>query len=146
MTTMVAEKTNALDEALETVSREKAGILPPFLPRETLQAGLAAWDHMYASSDVAWCQYPPRYLMGPAMYLEPGFAEIATHPVLLDAARRVLDADISLASYHVVATPPNATEPSVNDVNVAFHVDHVIYSQVLLWAARRGVMNTRADV
>lgn len=120
----------ALDDALETVGREKAGILPPFLGAKLIDDGLAAWQRLYDNPAMAWCQYPPRYLMGPDMYLEPAFAEIATHPVVLGAARRVLEVDISLASYHVVATPPNADEPSANDINVNFHVDHVIYSQV----------------
>jgi hypothetical protein len=120
-----------LSAALESVQSEKAGILPPFLAPSMLQDCLASWDRLYENPRVAWCQDPPRYLMGPEMYLEPAFAAVAAHPIILDAARRVLDADVCLASYHIVATPPNAERPLTEDeVNRLQHIDHIIYSQV----------------
>ncbi|MDX2225833.1 MAG: phytanoyl-CoA dioxygenase family protein [Verrucomicrobiae bacterium] len=123
-------ETPEIKEALGIIAREKAGILPPYASSALLGRCLEDWRKLYEDPEMGWGHYPPRYLMGPDMYLSKAFAELATHPVTLAAARAVLG-DCQLASYHLVATPPNSTEKADWDRgNIIFHVDHVIYSDV----------------
>lgn len=117
----------ALQQALTSIEQEKAGFLPPFLTRQELDDLLAAWHHLYDSPDVPK-DAQNRFIVDAALYNEPAFARLATHPVVLETARRVIG-DYQLASYSVVATPRNGDTPTTAQT-VQFHVDHSVYSDV----------------
>lgn len=122
---------NAL-AAPDTIERDKAGFLPPFLSSEELDELLEAWHRLASLPDVQW--EAQRFITDARLYDEPVFARLATHPVVQEAARRTIG-DFQLASYAVVATPRNGSTPTTRKT-VQFHVDHCVYSDVPVPQAR----------
>ena len=121
-----------VDEALEGIGREKAGFLPPFLSQDELAELLEAWYHVFGLPYVQVSN--KRFVVDHRLYEEPAFARLATHPVVQEAARRVLG-DFQLAGYAMVATPRNGEEATTAQT-VNFHVDHCVYSDVPVAKAR----------
>jgi hypothetical protein len=123
---------------MDRIDKEKAGMLPPFLTRAELDDALAAWHRIWNNPTISPVPKPPgtpRFIVDNQVYREAAFARIATHPVVQEAARRVLGPEIMLIDYAVVATPPYAIEPSVFG-KIPFHIDHVVFSDVPVEDAR----------
>lgn len=121
-----------LEVALQKIETEKTGFLPPFLSRDELDELLAAWSKMAQLPDVQWEN--ARFITDARLYQEPAFAKLATHPVVQEAARRVIG-DFYLAGYAVVATPRNGSTPTTPQ-DISLHVDHCVYSDVAVPMAR----------
>lgn len=122
-----------LQEAMSQIEKEKAGFLPPFLTSRELEELLAAWHRLYDHPEIAPDE-GGRFIVDSRLYREGAFARLATHPVVLETARRVIG-DCRLASYSVVATPRNGEVPT-NAQTVVFHTDHCVYSDVPVPEAR----------
>ena len=121
-----------LQNALDNIEKEKAGFLPPFLDVGEIDELLAAWYRLYDAPDIPIDA--ARFIVDSRLYKEAAFARLATHPVVLETARRVIG-DCQLASYSVVATPRNGDVPTTAQT-VQFHVDHGVYSDVPVPQAR----------
>ncbi|MDX2225725.1 MAG: phytanoyl-CoA dioxygenase family protein [Verrucomicrobiae bacterium] len=118
----------ALQSALDEISREKAGILPPFLSETELKELVEAWWALYNDPEISIDRSNPRFIIDPKIYEVPAFARLTTHPVIQEAVRRTIG-EFQLLSYAVVATPKNAEKPTPFD-QCPFHIDHVVYSDV----------------
>ncbi|HEY8665788.1 MAG TPA: phytanoyl-CoA dioxygenase family protein [Tepidisphaeraceae bacterium] len=121
-----------VQQALECIGREKAGILPPYLTRAELDELLEAWWRLWNDKSIENANR--RFIVDHKLYREPAFAKLATHPVVQEAVRRVIG-DFQLAGYSVVATPRNGDHPT-QPRDVPFHVDHCVYSDVPVDQAR----------
>src|SRR3954465_11714617 len=126
MSTTASTFSPQVQQALDAIEREKAGILPPYLTRPELDELLAAWWRLW--NDKTIVNAATRFIVDHKLYREPAFAALARHPAVQELVRRVIG-DFQLAGYSVVATPRNGDTPTAIS-DVPFHVDHCVYSDV----------------
>lgn len=113
--------------ALDLITEAKAGFLEGFLSQEELDDLLSAWHRTNVQSSVTTAD--GRFVSTPCLYRELAFARLATHPLIMEAVRRIIG-DFRLVRLQLVATPPNASTPSKLESLEGFHVEHHAHSEV----------------
>ena len=135
MTTATAPAPTVAPEvqaALDSIGVIKSGFIPPYLTAAELADLMTAWNHLFNDPTIEVAN--ARFIVDHKLYLEPALARLATHPVVQDVVRRVIG-DFQLAGMSIVATPPNAKEPTTIET-VPLHVDHCVYSDTPVNEAR----------
>jgi phytanoyl-CoA dioxygenase PhyH len=114
-------------EALDVIAEAKAGFLEEFLLQQELDGLLEAWHRITSLPSLT--NADGRFVSDPRLYSELAFARLATHPLIMEAVRRVIG-DCRLVRLQLVATSPNASKPSTRESLKGFHVEHYAHSEV----------------
>ena len=113
--------------ALDLIAEAKAGFLEGFLSQEELNGLLEAWRR--TTSLPSLTNADGRFVSDPRLYHELAFARLVTHPLIMEAVRRVIG-EFRLVRLQLVATSPNASMPSTRESLEGFHVEHYLHSEV----------------
>src|SRR5438093_2928966 len=113
--------------ALDTIGEAKAGFLEGFLSPEELDGLLEAWHRITSLPSLT--NADGRFVSDPRLYRELAFARLATHPLIMEAVRRMIG-DCRLVRLQLVATSPNASMPTTRESLKGFHVEHHLHSEV----------------
>ena len=98
--------------ALDLIAEAKAGFLEGFLSQEELNGLLEAWRR--TTSLPSLTNADGRFVSDPRLYHELAFARLVTHPLIMEAVRRVIG-EFRLVRLQLVATSPNASMPSTRE-------------------------------
>ena len=113
--------------ALDVIGEAKAGFLEGFLAPEELDGLLEAWHRITSLPSLT--NADGRFVSDPRLYRELAFARLATHPLIMEAVRRMIG-DCRLVRLQLVATSPNASMPTTRESLKGFHVEHHLHSEV----------------